>query len=501
MHNVEPPPPDRTVADPFPSLIGREEALGRLFTLVDGIHDRGGALVLRGEAGIGKSTLVAAASRGAWAQGVRVFRTTAVESETRLPFAGLHKLLLPFFDRLDRLPEFQRHALEKALGLAPREAVPNVFSIGLATLGLMADVATDGQVLFVVEDAQWIDRSSGMVLGFVARRLEAERVLLWFAVRAGARNDFDAVELPEFELQGLSEDASARLLETQAPDLPADVKQRILDAAVGNPLALIELSTAANELALDPRSSLPGSLPLTARLERAFAARLDELDANARALLLLAAWEDGEPAELLEAAEKVRRASLTVRDWDRVVDAGLGILGPDSFRFRHPLVRSAVEQTTSLEELRSAHAALADVLADDLDRAAWHRAKATRGRDEVVATALAAAAERARFRGGGDVAIAAFEQSAALTPDPGVRALRLYEAASLAWQWGRWQECSRLFSTALQLGLPPLEDAYATLRLESLAGTMSSGGALVETMTEVVERLVAAGEPQKALEA
>jgi len=165
------------------------------------------------------------------------------------------------------------------------------------------------------------------------------------------------------------------------------------------------------------------------------------------------------------------------------------------------LVRSAVEQTTSLEELRSAHAALADVLADDLDRAAWHRAKATRGRDEVVATALAAAAERARFRGGGDVAIAAFEQSAALTPDPGVRALRLYEAASLAWQWGRWQECSRLFSTALQLGLPPLEDAYATLRLESLAGTMSSGGALVETMTEVVERLVAAGEPQKALEA
>jgi DNA-binding CsgD family transcriptional regulator len=420
-----------------------------------------------------------------------------VESETRLPFAGLHKLLLPFFDRLDVLPEFQRHALEKALGLAPREAVPDVFLIGLATLGLVAEVATDGPVLFVVEDAHWIDRSSAMVLGFVARRLEAEPVLLWLAVRAGALNDFEAADLPVFELLGLDEEASVRLLEARAPGLAPDVKRRILDAAVGNPLALIELSVAATDPAFD---SL-GSLPLTARLERAFAARLDELDADARALVLVAALEDAEPAELLEAAEKVRGAPLTVGAWDRVVAAGLGILGPDRFRFRHPLIRSAVEQATGVDELRSAHAAVADVLADDLDRGVWHRAKATRGPDEAVAAELAATAERAQLRGGGEVAIAAFEQSAMLTPDPGIRALRLWQAASLAWQWGRWQESGRLFSEARQFGLPPYENAFAILRSESLAGTMASGRALYETMTEVVEDLVAAGEPQKALEA
>jgi len=193
-----------------------------MLALVNGIHDHGGALVIRGEAGIGKSALLAAASAWAREQGVSVFRTTAVESETRLPFAGLRELLLPFLDRLDGLPEVQRHALEMALGLAPREAVPDIFLIGLATLGLVADVAADGPLLFVIEDAQWIDRSSGMVFGFVARRLEVEPVLMWFAVRAGVMSDVDDAGLAEFDLRGLSEEASARLLEAQASSLPAD---------------------------------------------------------------------------------------------------------------------------------------------------------------------------------------------------------------------------------------------------------------------------------------
>src|SRR5215472_12064395 len=222
----------------------------------------------------------------------------------RLPFAGLHELLLPFLDRIGRLPEVQRHALEMALGLAPREDAPDVFLIGLATLGLVAEGATEGPLLLVVEDAQWIDRSSGMVLGFVARRLEAEPVLMWFAVRAGVMSDVDDAGLPEFSLRGLSEEASARLLEAHAPGLSANLKRRILGDAAGNPLALIELPVAAKGLAFDARSALPGSLPLTTRLERAFAARSKELDADARALLLAAALEDGEPAELLQAAEK-----------------------------------------------------------------------------------------------------------------------------------------------------------------------------------------------------
>jgi DNA-binding NarL/FixJ family response regulator len=492
---------DQENADRSLFLVGREHELDRLLALVSGIHDHGGALVVRGEAGIGKSALLEAASARARAQDVGVVRITAVESEARLPFAGLHELLLPFLDRLDGLPDIQRHALKMALGLAPREAAPDVFLVGLATLGLVADIAADGPLLFVVEDAQWIDRSSGMVFGFVARRLAAEPVLMWFAVRAGVISDVDDAGLPEFDLRGLSEEASARLLEAQASGLSGDLRRRILEEAVGNPLALIELPVAAKGLAFDPRSGPPGSLPLTARLERTFAARSDDLNADARALLLAAALEDGEPAELLRAAEKVRGSSLGVRDWEPVVDAGLGVLTSDRFRFRHPLIRSAIEQVMPVDERRAVHAALADVLADDLDRSVWHRAEATRGHDEVVAAALAAAAERARARGAGDAAIAAFERSAALTPDPAVRALRLWHAANLGWQLGRRQQSSRLFTEAQRLGLPPFEDASAALVLESLAGTMSSGDAFVGRFTEVVERLLAQGEQQTALKA
>jgi AAA ATPase domain len=264
--------------------VGRELELGRLLALIGDIHNRGGALVVRGEAGIGKSALLAAAAARARSAGVEVVPTTAVESETRLPFAGLHEVLLPFLDRLDGLPDVQRHGLEMALGLAPREAVPDIFLVGLAALGLLAEAATKNSILLIVEDAHWIDRSSGMVLGFVARRLALEPVLMWFAVRAGVTSDVDDAGLPEFELRGLSEEASTELLETRAPDLRGDLKQQILGEAVGNPLALIELPIAAKGLPLDGQP-----LPLTARLEQAFAARFGELDVRERALLLVAA--------------------------------------------------------------------------------------------------------------------------------------------------------------------------------------------------------------------
>jgi DNA-binding CsgD family transcriptional regulator len=466
----------------------------RLIGLIDRIHDQGGALVIRGEAGVGKSALLEAVSARAHERGVSVFTTTGVESETRLPFAALHELLLPFLDRLDGLPDLQRHALEMALGITRREAVPDVFLIGLATLGLVTEAATETPLLFVVEDAQWIDRSSGMVLGFVARRLAMEPVLMWFAVRAGRASDAESAGLPEFELASLSEDASAQLLELHAPDLSVDVTRHILGQAVGNPLALIELPLAIEDGAA-------ATIPLTARLERAFSGRFNDLDADARTLLLVAALEDGEPSELLRAAEEVRGASLGDRAWDRVVDAGLGVLAPRRFLFRHPLIRSAIEQASPIDERRTAHSALARVLADDLDRAVWHLARATRGPDEDVAASLAAAAERAMSRAGGDAALAAFEQSAALTPDRGARALRLWQAAKLGWQLGRWQESSRLFGEARQLGLPPFEDASAILRLESLAGSMSSGDAIVGAFTDVAEGLLAEGEEQKALQA
>jgi DNA-binding NarL/FixJ family response regulator len=484
------------VAGSSPTLVGREEELGRLLGLVGRLPRRGGALVIRGDAGVGKSALLAAACARAPEHGVRLLQSTAVESEARLAFAGLRELLLPFLGHLDALPEVQRHALEMALGLAPREAVADVFLVGLATLGLLEEAATVGPLLLVVEDAQWLDRSSGSVLGFVARRLDHEPVLMWFAVRAGVASDVDDAGLPELELEGLSDEASDHLLEAQAPNLPPDLKRRILSEAVGNPLALIELPIAATNVAVGGQS-----LPLTARLEQAFAARFGELDAGERALLLVAALEDGEADELKGAAEQVLGTPVQVDDWDAVTAAGFGVLTPEGFRFRHPLIRSAVEQATPVEERRAAHSALADVLAEDPDRAVWHRAEATTRPDESVAAALAEAGERARRRGGGDAAVAALERSASLTPDPGVRGLRLWEAADLGWDLGRWQDSRRLFSEVQQYALPPFEEASTVLRLESLAGTMSSGDALIGTFTGVVERLLAEGEAQKAARA
>jgi DNA-binding NarL/FixJ family response regulator len=482
-------------------LVGRRLELARLAGLVAGIGERGEALLIRGEAGVGKSALVAEASAEAAGRGVGVFRTTGAKSEAHLPFAALHELLLPFLGRLDQLPEVQRHALEMALGLAPRETEADIFLVGLATLSLVGEIATETPLLFVVEDAQWVDRSSGMVFGFVARRLEMEPVLMWFAVRAGVPSDADQAGLPELDLGGLSEEASARLLELHGSGLPADLRRRILDQAAGNPLALIELPVAARRLASEGISPGSDSLPLTATLERAFVARLDDLDPNARALLLVAALEDAEPAELLHAAESVGGASIDVADWQPVVAAGLGVLTPEGFRFRHPLVRSAVEQASTLEERRAAHAALAAVLVDDPERAVWHRADATAGQDEAVASALAATAEQAGARGAGDVAIAAFERSASLTPDRALRALRLWHAGTLTLHRGRSRDGGRLLAEAQRVGLPPFENAAASLALESLAGTMSSGEAMVAAFLDVAETLLAAGEPQKALQA
>jgi DNA-binding CsgD family transcriptional regulator len=477
-------------------LVGRERELARLARLVGGIHEHGGALLIRGEAGVGKSAVLAAASEQAAEHGVGVVRSTGVASEAHLPFAALHELALPFLDRLDRLPALQRHALEMALGLAPREEAPDAFLVGLATLGLVAEAAAERPLLFVVEDAQWIDRSSGMVFGFVARRLEMEPVLMWFALRAGVPSDADGAGLHELELEGLGEEASAHLLDLHAPGLTGELRRRILDQAAGNPLALIELPIAAGP-ALPPTSA---PLPLTATLERAFAARLDDLDADARALLLVAALEDAEPAELLRAAERIRGAAVDPHEWDAVLDAGLGELASHGFRFRHPLVRSAVEQASGIDERRAAHAALADVL-DDPDRVAWHGAEAATGEDEAVASALAATAERAEARGAGDAASAAFERSADLTPDPALRALRLWRAGDLAWDLGRWQECSRLFEEAQRLGLPAFEDAAAAFVLEAFTGTMSSNAATVESFADVAEELLAEGDEQKAIRA
>ena len=474
-------------------LLGRDRELADLYALVDGIEERGRAVVVRGEAGIGKSALLAAARKRALDRGVTVVSTMGAVSESRLAFAGLHQLLLPMLGRLDLLPEPQRRALATAFGIAGGDA-PDLFLVGLATLGLIAERAAETPLLVVVEDAHDLDRSSSEVLGFVARRVESDPVVLIFAVREGVPSSFDDAELPELRLAGLDTDASNTLLDRTAATLSAELKTRILEEAAGNPLALIELPAAATELGTDAAPS--GPLPLTARLEQAFTSMLTNLAVDVRRLLLLAALDD---VDLVELGRAVGRP-LTPGDLAPAVAAGLGTLDSGRFRFRHPLIRSAVEQAATPEELRDAHAALAEALVEEPDRAVWHRAAAAAGPNEEVALALDAAAERATLRGGGDVAVAAYERAAELTADSSARARRLFLAGELALDLGHPSEGVPLLRAARQLGLPAAEHTIASFYLE-LAESTWSGPATIRDFARVARELADSGEGRRALEA
>jgi DNA-binding CsgD family transcriptional regulator len=474
-------------------LLGRDRELSELYALVDGIEERGGALVVRGDAGIGKSALLAAARDRALSRDLTVVFTAGALSEAQLAFSGLHQLLLPLLDGLDRLPDPQRRALEGAFGIAEADA-PDVFLIGLATLGLVAERTVETPLLFVIEDAHWLDRSSSEVLKFVARRVGADPALLLFSVREGVSSPFDDAGLTELHVAGLDQEASNALLDLGATTLPADVRRRILDAAAGNPLALIELPVAAAEVGAQAARSDP--LPLTDRLERAFTSRLESLGPGVQNLLLLAALEEVDLAELSRAAKR----PLGPDDLTPAVLAGLGRLEAGRFRFRHPLIRSAMQQAATTAQLRYAHAALAEALAGEPDRAVWHAAAAASGPDEEVAVALDAAAQRARLRGGGGVAVAADERAAELTADPHKRALRLFRAGDLAFEIGRPKEGVRLQREAQQLGLPAAENAIASFYLE-LAESTWSGSVTIRDFARIARDLVTGGEDRRALQA
>jgi DNA-binding CsgD family transcriptional regulator len=483
---------ERVATAPRP-LLGRDRDLAELYALVDGIDDRGGALVVRGEAGIGKSALLAAARERALGRGVTVVSTAGALSEAQLAFAGLHQLLLPLLGRLDLLPDPQRQALETAFGIAEGDA-PDLFLIGLATLGLVAERSAETPLLFVVDDAHWLDRPSSEVLGFVARRVESDPAVLLFGVREGLPSSLDDADLPELPLAGLDQDASNALLDLGAATLPFDLRRRILEEADGNPLALIELPAAAVELGTHTPQS--GPLPLTARLEQAFASRLTTLGPDVQELLLLAALDEVDLAELSRAAGK----PVGTADLAPAVAGGLGILDSGRFRFRHPLIVSAVEQAATADQLRSAHAALAEALADEPGRAVWHRAAAASGPDEAVAEALDAAANRAKLRGAGDVAVSAFERAAELTAEPLRRAQRLYLAGDLARELGRSSDGVRLLRAALQIGLPAAENAMASFTLE-LAENTWSGSATIRDFARIARELVDSEEGKRALRA
>ena len=433
-------------------LIGRAAETARLRELIaDAKAGRGGALILRGEPGIGKTALCAEAAGFARDEGLRVLQTVGVESEMHLPYAGLHQLLRPVRESLGALPPGQRGALRAALGLT-ETAAPEVYIVALAVLNLLAEVAETTPVLLLAEDAHWLDPSTGEVLAFLGRRLESEPIALLASVRHGTPARLDRAALPELTVEPLSREASVTLLDA-AGQLPAAVRGRVLAEAAGNPLALIELPAALRE-AGDAAVLASPWLPLTARLEEAFTRRFTELPPPAAAVLEVAALNDSaDVAEALDAARALTGLPVTAADLRPAVAARL--IGPDEseLAFRHPLVRSGIHQAVGSGRRRDVHRALAGVLESHPDRRTWHLAAAAEQPDEGIAAALEAVADRARLRGGGVTVVTALEQAARLTAEPGRRADRLLRAADGAVELGRPEIVERLLGECVQLEL------------------------------------------------
>ena len=403
---------------------GRErDVLDRL--VVEMRAGQSGVLVLRGEAGIGKTALLGYLS--AAAEGCRIARAAGVESEMELAFAGLHALCAPMLGRLGHLPIPQRDALHKAFGMSAGPP-PDRFLVGLAVLSLLADAAEDQPLVCIVDDAQWLDRVSVQTLAFVARRLLAERVGLVFALReSGGEHELEG--LPELVIEGLVADDARRLLDATIPGpLDAPARDWILGEAGGNPLALLELPRGGTPIAVAVGFGLPVEVPLSSRIEQGFVRQLKPLPAETRRLLLLAAAEPvGDVPLLWRAAERldIGREAAGAAEAAGLVEIGARV------RFRHPLARSAAYRAATAPERREVHRALAEVTDTrlDPDRRAWHRARAADGPDEAVAGELECSADRAQGRGGLSAAAAFLQWAAELTPDPAMRVKRSLAAA------------------------------------------------------------------------
>ena len=455
-----------------PELLGRRRECAALDELVASV--RAGpsrALVLRGEAGVGKSALLDYLVRHA--SGSAIAQAAGVESEIELAFAGLQQLCAPFADRLDRLPGPQRDALGAAFGLRDG-AAPDRLLVGLAVLSLLSDVAEERPLVAIVDDAQWLDDASAQALAFVARRLGVESVGLVFAVREpAAERHLEGLE--ELAVGGLDDHDAQTLLDTVITGpLDVRVRDRIVAETRGNPLALLELPRGRTPAELAGGFRLDGGPALTGRIEQSFMDRLAPLPPPTRLLLLIAAAEPvGDPLLVWTAAAAL---GLDTGAAAPATETGLVELGAQ-VRFGHPLVRSAVYRAATPEDRQRVHHALAEATDADLDpdRRAWHHAQATDGLDEDVAAELERSAGRARARGGLAAGAAFHERAAELTPDPRRRAQRTLAAAQGKHQAGASDAALRLLATAEAGPLDDLERARAELLRAQIAFAASRG--------------------------
>ncbi len=461
-------------------MFGRERERGILNRLLAG---RGGVLVVHGEPGVGKTALleyaIEAGSRY-W-----VAKTSGVEAEMELPFAALQQLCSPFIDLLDRLAQPQHEALEVAFGLTSGSA-PNPFLIGLAVLGLLSEAAEEQPLLAVVDDAHWLDQASARVLGFVARRLLAEHIVLLFATR---QVDDALNGLPELVITPLGHRDARALLESVLP-APFDgpVLERIVVETRGNPLAVLELPRGLTLTELAGGFGLPAEVPLSVGIEESFTRRLLGLPDDVRRLLLVAAADPvGDPALVWRAAE---RLGIPESAADTVESEELLGFGPRVV-FRHPLVRSAVYRAATPNERRGVHRALAESTDPefDPDRRAWHRAQAAQKPDEKVAAELEDSAARAQARGGYAAAAAFLERATELTPEASQRSGRALAAAQAKLQAGALDDALRLVATAEAGVLSDSEQARAGLLRGQIAFLATRSGDAARLLLKAAKQL------------
>ncbi|GIJ67910.1 ATP-binding protein [Virgisporangium ochraceum] len=467
-------------------LVGRDAQILALSALLDrAIAQAGGAVILRGEAGIGKTALLAHASTLATARGMRAVGVCGVQAEVHIPYAGLHRL----FRSLRRD--------------APAPAV-EIESPYRAAMVLLDQLGTRHQrVLVAVDDAQWLDRGSWEALTFAARRIGSDPVAMVLTIRDGEEVDrlLAQAGLPELRLEPLSPVDAGVLLASVAPDLSRPLRERVLEQSAGIPLGLVELGSVAATSG-DARL-LPSWLPLSTRVERTFAAIVAELPTATRALLLVAALDDGDDVdEILAASSRFEGCPVTVDDVGPAVATRLVQVDDwHRLRFRHPLLRSALYQSAGTAQRRRVHAALADVVVADSDRHVWHRAAAAAGPDEALARELTGLAARAGHRQASGAALAAFQRAVLLSGDAAERGRRLLAAAEVAAEQGDITTARQLLDDVVDEHLRPVDRAWLSYLREGLLITGWSGAARLPVYAGLIDALRRDGDGQRAMNA
>ncbi|MEU2391522.1 AAA family ATPase [Streptomyces sp. NPDC007369] len=429
-------------------MVGREGEQAELAAFVTAAG--GGALVLRGETGVGKTSLLGHAAALADAEGHAVVRAAGVEAESELPYAGLHQFLHPLLADAARPDDATQAVLDAVFGRASGDP-PSVMALGIAVLGLLSRAAAKQPLLLLLDDGQWLDDASADVCGFVGRRLAGSTTKLLIAVRTDIASPFDTAALPELSIAALTDEDAARLLDRRYPELHGRIRRAVLEQARGNPLALLELPAHLGGRSDGrPLDDLAGQqdLPLPRRLQKLYGARIAALGDQVRAELLMGAL-DG--AGTGAAGGPAPGARYRMRDADEALAAGLLDVEPATgdFTFRHPLVRSAVVQSATPNQRRAAHGALAQIHREHLERRATHLAAATLDPDEAVAGILEAAAGSATRRGGALAAVTWLTRAAELSENHSDGSRRLADAAFVAGHAARLGQAQRLALSGL----------------------------------------------------